>query len=71
MIFIADGYENVSGATIRCTSSGHGSQTLRQALQNSCNPAFIQLGSRIGADTFYKYMNAFGLFSKTNIATSG
>ena len=71
MIFIANGYENVSGATIRCTSSGHGSQTLRQALENSCNPAFIQLGSRIGADTFYRYMNAFGLFSKTNIATSG
>ena len=71
MIFIANGYESVSGVTIRCTSSGHGSQTLRQALENSCNPAFIQLGSRIGADTFYKYMNAFGLFSKTNIATSG
>ena len=71
MIFTAGGYENVSGATIRCTSAGHGSQTLRQALQNSCNPAFIQLGSRIGADTFYKYMNAFGLFSRTNIDTSG
>ena len=40
-------------------------------MQNSCNPAFIQLGKRIGADTFYKYMNAFGLFSKTNISTSG
>ena len=69
--FYCRGYETVSGATIRCTSSGHGSQTLRNALQNSCNPAFIQLGQRIGADTFYKYMNAFGLFSKTNIATSG
>lgn len=69
--FYCNGSENVSGAIIRCTSSGHGSQTLRQALQNSCNPAFIQLGKRIGADTFYKYMNAFGLFSKTNISTSG
>ena len=69
--FSCKGFENVSGSIIRCTSSGHGSQTLRQALQNSCNPAFIQLGSRIGADTLYKYMNAFGLFSKTNIATSG
>lgn len=69
--FSCNGAENVSGAIIRCTSSGHGSQTLRQALQNSCNPAFIQLGKRIGAETLYKYMNAFGLFSKTNIATSG
>ena len=69
--FSCNGSENVSGAIIKCTSSGHGSQTLRQALQNSCNPAFIQLGKRIGADTFYKYMNAFGLFSKTNISTSG
>lgn len=69
--FSCNGSENVSGAIIRCTSSGHGSQTLRQALQNSCNPAFIQLGKRLGADTLYKYMNAFGLFSKTNISTSG
>lgn len=69
--FSCNGSENVSGAIIKCTSSGHGSQTLRQALQNSCNPAFIQLGKRVGADTLYKYMNAFGLFSKTNISTSG
>lgn len=69
--FSCIGYETVSGSIIHCTSSGHGSQTLRQALENSCNPAFIQLGARIGADTFYKYMNAFGLFTKTGIATSG
>lgn len=64
------GYESVSGSTIKCTGL-HGSQTLRQALQNSCNPAFIQLGQRLGADNLYKYMNAFGLFTKTGIATSG
>ena len=69
--FNCNGAENVSGAIIHCTSAGHGSQTLRQALENSCNPAFIQLGKRIGADNLYKYMNAFGLFSKTGIATSG
>lgn len=40
----------------------HGGQTLRLALQNSCNPAFMQLGQRIGASTLYKYFNAFGLF---------
>ena len=40
----------------------HGGQTLRLALQNSCNPAFMQLGQRIGASTLYKYFQAFGLF---------
>ena len=45
------------------TYAAHGYQTLRQALQNSCNPAFMQLGARIGANTSYKYYEAFGLFS--------
>mgnify|MGYP001164423499 FL=1 len=69
--FTCNGYEDVSGQIIRCTSSRHGKQTLRQALENSCNPALIQLGKRLGADNLYKYMNAFGLFTKTGIATSG
>ena len=42
----------------------HESQTLRDALQNSCNPAFMQLGQRIGASTLYKYFDAFGLFDE-------
>lgn len=45
------------------TYAAHGNQTLRKALQNSCNPAFMQLGARIGANTSYKYYEAFGLFS--------
>lgn len=57
--FNCNGYEIVAGQQISCTSSGHGSQSLRLAIENSCNPALIQLGKRIGADTFYKYMNAF------------
>ena len=44
----------------------HGVQDLRDALANSCNPAFIQLGQKIGAKTLYKYYNGFGLFNKTN-----
>ena len=69
--FNCTGYENVSGQEIHCTStSGHGKQTLRQALENSCNPALIQLGKRLGADSLYKYMDAFGLFNKTGIDTS-
>ncbi len=43
----------------------HGSQNLTEALQNSCNPAFMQLGQRIGAKTLYKYFDAFGLFDST------
>lgn len=70
--FTCSGYENVASHQIHCTStSGHGKQTLRQAIQNSCNPALIQLGKRLGADGLYKYMDAFGLFDKTNIETSG
>lgn len=42
----------------------HESQTLRDALQDSCNPAFMQLGQRIGASTLYKYFDAFGLFDE-------
>ena len=54
--------------TIKCGSSvPHGKQTLRQVLENSCNPGMMQLASRIGTRTFYKYYNAFGLFNKTNI----
>ena len=49
----------------------HGEQSLRQALMNSCNPAFMQLAARIGASTLYKYYHAFGLFDKTGIDLSG
>ncbi len=44
----------------------HGSESLREALENSCNPAFIQLGQKIGAHTLYKYYRGFGLFDTTN-----
>ncbi len=71
--FFCRGYEYVNGIRINCASeyTTHGYQTLRQALMNSCNPALIQLGQRIGAPTLYKYYDAFGFFQKTGIATSG
>lgn len=70
--FYCPGYEMVNGIKIKCANtSGHGSQSLRNALENSCNPALIQLGQRIGADTLYKYFGAFGFFERTGIATSG
>ena len=71
--FYCSGYELINGIKINCWKyqTTHGSQTLRQALMNSCNPALMQLGKRIGPQTLYKYYEAFGLFDKTGIATSG
>lgn len=75
--FYCKGYEefedNSSGTLkIKCWSATpHGSQTLRKALGNSCNPAFMQLGKRIGASTLYKYYNAFGLFESTHSGLYG
>ena len=70
--FVCNGYEVVEDRTIKCwRANPHGYQTLTQALGNSCNPAFIQLGQRIGATTLYKYYKAFGLFDKTNVALAG
>lgn len=71
-IFSCKGFEEVSGVKIYCSNtSGHGSQSLRDALKNSCNPAFMQLGKKIGAATLYRYYNAFGFFDKTGFASSG
>ena len=66
--FYCAGEENVSGVVMRCWNykNPHGSQSLKAALANSCNPAFIQLGQKLGADTLYKYYRGFGLFDKTN-----
>ncbi|NLC87977.1 MAG: PASTA domain-containing protein [Clostridiaceae bacterium] len=71
--FSCSGYELVNGIRINCWKNvtTHGSQSLRNALMNSCNPALMQLGKRIGASNLYRYYKAFGLFDKTGIATSG
>lgn len=50
---------------------GHGSQTLTQALQHSCNVAFVNIGLRVGAENFYKYARDFGLFDKTGLDLYG
>lgn len=66
-VFNCTGAETVDGLAIHCWRTGrpHGYQSLKQALSNSCNPSFIQLGFKIGAPTLYKYYDAFGLFSST------
>ena len=71
-IFSCIGYQDIYGTQIKCAkTSGHGYQSLREALEHSCNPAFMQLGAKIGKETLYKYFDAFGLFQKTGIATAG
>lgn len=71
--FYCQGYENVNDIAVNCWKyyDPHGSQSLRKALENSCNPAFIQLGSRLGTSNLYKYYKAFGLFDKTDIDLPG
>lgn len=71
-VFACNGYQEIYDTKIKCAkTSGHGYQSLREALEHSCNPAFMQLGAKIGKETLYKYFQAFGLFEKTGIATSG
>ncbi len=63
--FMCTGAYQVEDYNIHCwRAEPHGSQNLRQALCNSCNPAFMQLGQRIGATTLYKYYEALGLFDQ-------
>lgn len=70
--FYCKSYEDIDGRKIRCWSTTpHGYETLTESLANSCNPAFMQLGKRIGIDTYYKYFEAFGLFGTTGIALPG
>ena len=66
------GSVNISGYTIHCSNkNGHGLQTLVQSVGNSCNPAFINYGLRIGNEKFYKYMRSFGLMNTTGIDLGG
>ena len=66
--FYCSGKVQVSDKEISCANTaGHGSQSLRQALENSCNPALISIGQRIGTEKFYKYLRSFGFFNKTGI----
>ena len=71
--FYCKGSLHVGDRDIDCwkRDGSHGYQTLREALEHSCNPAFMDLGARIGARTLYKYYRAFGLFDKPGAGLSG
>ena len=70
--FYCPGYKIVDDRRIRChKTSGHGSENFIQAAQNSCNPVFIEVGLRLGAERYYHYFKKFGLLEKTGIDLPG
>ena len=69
--FFCSGRFTVNGSTVRCWGAPHGAQSMQQALENSCNPVFTQLALRLGSDTFYRYLHAFGLGKRTGIDLYG
>ena len=66
------GAVTISGQTIHCSSkAGHGLQNLEQTVGNSCNPAFISYGLKLGTEKYYEYMRSFGIMSPTGIDLGG
>ena len=52
-------------------TAGHGTETFQEGLSNSCNPVFMQVAERLGADTFFRYFEGFGMTQKTGIDLIG
>lgn len=70
--FFCPGYKIVEDRRIRCArTTGHGAETFETGIMNSCNPVFMELGERLGAENFVRYFKQFGLLSKTNIDLPG
>lgn len=70
--FNCPGYKIVEDRKIRCHKvGGHGPEDFTQAIMNSCNPVFIELGLRLGSEKYYSYFKKFGLLQKTNVDLPG
>ena len=70
--FNCPGYKIVEDRRIHCHKrTGHGAETFVQGAMNSCNPVFIEVGLRLGAETYYDYFQKFGLMEKTGIDLPG
>lgn len=70
--FYDPGFYEVAGHKIRCwKAGGHGKQTYLNVVENSCNPGFVQLGERLGKQSLFSYIKAFGFGAKTGIALPG
>ncbi len=69
--FYCAGSVVVEGGRIKCWGDPHGAESFAEALQNSCNPVFVEMGLRLGVEKFYDYMKAFGLGSATGVDMRG
>ena len=70
--FQCPGYKVVEDRRIRChKTTGHGTETFVQGVQNSCNPVFMEVGARIGTERLFQYLQKFGVLEKTGIDLSG
>ncbi len=71
--FNCTGAKVVAGRTIKCWRfpRSHGSESFVEGVQNSCNPVFMEIAEKLGAQTFYKYMNIFGFNDKTGVDLPG
>lgn len=70
--YYCPGYKEIDGTRISCSEKkGHGYQTLAQAVANSCNPAFMEIGQALGAQKFYDYLEDFGFLEATGVDMQG
>ncbi len=69
--FYCSGSVYVEGGRIKCWGDPHGGETFAEALQNSCNPVFVEMGLRLGVERFYDYLDAFGIGAKTGVDIPG
>ena len=69
--FYCAGSTVVDGGRIRCWGKPHGAETFAQALQNSCNPVFVEMGLRLGTERLYGYLDAYGIGDKTGVDIRG
>ena len=70
--FYCGGSTTIGGHTIHCQKrTGHGTQTLTEAVENSCNCALMEIAMRMGAETFWQYLEDYGMFEQTGIDLSG
>ena len=70
--FSCPGFKIVEDRRIRChKTAGHGAESFLEAVQNSCNPVFIEVGLRLGVDRYFQYLQQFGLLKKTGIDLPG
>ena len=70
--FYDTGKVNVDGSILKCWKpGGHGHQTFMQVVQNSCNPGFMEIGERLGVETLFSYIKAYGFGKKTGIDILG